>query len=508
MTRASEIITQSYLNGAAGLGQLPAPFENRFDEVNAQLADIVINGNNFSRLAPEVDDTGKLQRAIDFTGSQGLTLKIPAGTYTYSNRLNITYDGLKIIGEIGKTILKYTGSDSRSISFDKGGIIGTTTYGESFSRLLIYGIIFEAGFEQPFDGFGRPTSWYPATCLYLNGARNLSEIIGCEFIGYQRAIHSVFNWLCNYRRNWFRNCKEGMFLEDQCNNVSIADNIFRRCGDIADLSGYACKVKGSYSIVSINNDIEVCNSSGFIYENTHAFVHIGGDIENNDRSARKITVVGRTAADLNDREMWSYGGSISGVRFRNTLGIEFLNGSRDVNVTGCTFSESGTKNNAFTIRESGASVENIEIGVNDYYGDNSTYSHAVPLAMLATDEKSKLINRYFSLESPDIDVTNANGVPIGYFPNKVKINRIQIVVYQSTASGSGNLDIGVGANIGAIVDTTAFTGGDSVYSSPYGIYEVPVYTSVQNSGVVRARFKNNTMANGKIRVRIYYEVTG
>src|SRR5690606_24154534 len=103
--------------------------------------------------------------------------------------------------------------------------------------------------------------------------RNFSVIENCTFTRFNLGIHAVYNWMCNYKNNLFQSNKEGLFLEDECNNVTISDNIFRRCGNIADLSGYACKVKGSYSVVSINNDIEASNCQGFIYENTHAFTH-------------------------------------------------------------------------------------------------------------------------------------------------------------------------------------------------------------------------------------------
>lgn len=88
MTRASEIITQSYLNGAAGLGQLPAPFENRFDEVNAQLADIAINVKMFGAVGDGVtDDTNAIQAAIDYAAALGGGVLVPQAVYKVTSLL-------------------------------------------------------------------------------------------------------------------------------------------------------------------------------------------------------------------------------------------------------------------------------------------------------------------------------------------------------------------------------------------------------------------------------------
>lgn len=475
--------------------------QERLNNSDTRLADIAINIANFPIQSPETDDTARLQRAIDYAGANGLKLLIPKGTYYFSSTLNITYENLKIIGERGKTILKYKGT-GRALSFDQGGVIGTTTYGTSLTGFELIDLTISADFTQTFDVNSNPTSWYPATALYLNGARNFSVVENCKFEGFERAVHAVFNWMCNYKNNWFLANKEGLFLEDECNNVTISDNIFRRCGNVTDFSGYACKVKGSYAIVSLNNDVEQSNCVGFIYENSHAFTHIGGDIENNDKSTRKIQVKGREGATLTDREKWSYGGEIIGVRFRNTLGIEFLDGSRNIRVGGCTFSDTGTKNGLYAIRigSSATLIENISIGQNDFYGDNLTYLHGIPFSMIASSDRKKLM-----LESPDLDVTNVNALPIGFFEKSVKITKLQLVVYQTASTGTCTVDIGVGDNIASIKLDAPFTGGGAVTSAPYGVYDVTGYTADQVSGVVRARVQDNTMASGKIRVRIFYE---
>jgi hypothetical protein len=105
MPRASELITQSYLNGGAGWGQLPAPFENRFTDMwidvkfpPAPLRPMLCDGS---------DETAKLQAIADFTTSSiRKTLYFPAGTYriTHLDLLTKLYSNLRLIGAKGAII--------------------------------------------------------------------------------------------------------------------------------------------------------------------------------------------------------------------------------------------------------------------------------------------------------------------------------------------------------------------------------------------------------------------
>ncbi len=82
--RASEVITQSYLNGAANMGQLPVPFENRFAQVNEQLADMVINvlyppGPLVAAVGDGVtDDTAALLAVKSYILANGGIFYVPA----------------------------------------------------------------------------------------------------------------------------------------------------------------------------------------------------------------------------------------------------------------------------------------------------------------------------------------------------------------------------------------------------------------------------------------------
>jgi hypothetical protein len=109
--RASEVITQSYLNGSAGLGKLPGPFENRFEAIEKQLSDVV-HLTSFKRLSGETDDTGRLQRAIDsFTGNMAGTIII-ADTIRISSQVTCHKTGLRLQGvsnKKSKIISTYSG---------------------------------------------------------------------------------------------------------------------------------------------------------------------------------------------------------------------------------------------------------------------------------------------------------------------------------------------------------------------------------------------------------------
>ena len=377
-------IEKQYLNG-------------RFNKWESYINNISISVKMFDVKGDGVtDDTINLQNAIDYVGSRGGKLLFPNGTYLYTNKLNITYANLHIIGESNNVILKYSGDSNigYTIAFDKGGIIGTTIYGDSLIGFKLKNISFEANFEQTFDTFGRPTSWFECCCLYLNGARNYSAISECKFKGYARAIHSVFNWMCHYRLNWIIYCREGFLLEEECNNIEISNNIFRNLGKQSDMSGFACKIIGSYSILSLNNDMENLTCAGFIYEACHGFTHISGDVENNDMSQRKIIIRGRSGLDhltSNRRIDWSYGGKIIGVRFLDSLGILLSNGTRSINISACTFASSTEdKANKYTIYNTISTiVEDIDIGINDYYGNNGSYSHAITSTMLYVSDHEK-----------------------------------------------------------------------------------------------------------------------
>lgn len=92
MPRVSELITQSYLNGDAGLGQLPAPFENRFDEVNAQLADIAINigslGARDAATDPAFDNKAIFDQAFALLPNGG-TVILPTGKVFVTDTIQI-----------------------------------------------------------------------------------------------------------------------------------------------------------------------------------------------------------------------------------------------------------------------------------------------------------------------------------------------------------------------------------------------------------------------------------
>lgn len=141
MPRVSELITQSYLNGDAGLGQLPAPFENRFDEVNAQLADTTLDlyarGINV-RMPPSPlpaasgDGTTNDSSALSANFDVGGGFVIPSGTYLIGSNLTIPRTVILIFAKGAKfkvpagvtlTIEALIQAGNQEIFEDAGGII-------------------------------------------------------------------------------------------------------------------------------------------------------------------------------------------------------------------------------------------------------------------------------------------------------------------------------------------------------------------------------------------------
>jgi hypothetical protein len=93
----------------------------RLDVVEEQLADIGYNISNFPRLAPEVDDTGRIQRLFDAAGEKGTVILEKGNIYNISGK--VAAKSLYIVGNGAKIQSSHVGN---AMEF-KGVLKGTKT---------------------------------------------------------------------------------------------------------------------------------------------------------------------------------------------------------------------------------------------------------------------------------------------------------------------------------------------------------------------------------------------
>lgn len=83
----------------------PLYLEPRVNEIDVQLADIVINIENYPIQTPEVDDSGRLQRAIDSLNGKPGTIFLPKPLYTVNSQVNLNQDYINIRGNGFNTVI-------------------------------------------------------------------------------------------------------------------------------------------------------------------------------------------------------------------------------------------------------------------------------------------------------------------------------------------------------------------------------------------------------------------
>ena len=394
----------------------------------------------------------------------------------------------------------------------------SVVYGSSLQDIKLKGFTIAYDRSQSFDGFSRPLDWAECVGLYLNAFRNSCEAKDIRPEGFRYGHVGKANYLGSFTDIKTHTCWAGhtMFLE--CNNILFDKNSVNRAGSI-DNKGWSLYYTTAYSSMNKAFDAENSSGLGIIYENLRGCSHNVGDIESNSNGTWQIKVQGLPGIDYADPEKfgWIRGFTINGARFREDLGIEFRDGVTGVGVTGCHWDATVAKGDTFIARlQSGAThVENIYFdNTNSYYGDNDTYQPSIPLFARTDEWLNSQRLKYSCLLSQSLDITNANGYPVGNLPVGATVTQIDVMADNSnppSSAGSFQLDLGVDASIASIINNdviTIPTGGSSdVLNSPYGLYKSVTagLGVIASGGVLRARIDTNTAGSGRVFIRVWYK---
>lgn len=426
------------------------------------------------------------------------------------------WDDLQVQTTFGAFVTGEAVTGSKSSA--SGTVLGVSTldFGASVQSVNIRGFNLVADFTRTTDQFNNPTNWFQACGIYINGARNHSKIGDLVVDGFEFGLYSRMNWMCEYTDTILTvNCKNGIIFDYETNNIKLGVLSVRRGGNAADVNeGVGVQFIGSYSFIASNPiDVEASYCRGIVVEGCHGVGLYGGDIENNDKSVRKIIIKGYEGADFaNDSKAWSRGINLFGMRVHNCLGIQLENGAKQVTIGGNAFSwtTTGTPTGSFavTVASGHTHIKDIcYLETNDIFGQNETLLPNIPFSMQSTTMLAKELNKYHSIEA-EISTTDVNRIiPIGRFPTNVRVNRVELI-QGSDLTGTGIVDIGAGGTILALVNGFNFT-PVAVSSTPFGYQNVPMVSATIDRGVSVAHVRirsGSTLTDGKLKVKIYYSL--
>jgi hypothetical protein len=133
--------------------------------------ELLVNAKRYAKGDGITDDTVKMQEAIDAVPNGG-TLFIPAGTYLISADLNVVKP-IKIVGEIGKTILKIKNATR----------IRRIIYANACTSLTVIGVTFDTNMQNttPYIQADYASGSYNEA-LYCYNVYDTIEIANCRFI--------------------------------------------------------------------------------------------------------------------------------------------------------------------------------------------------------------------------------------------------------------------------------------------------------------------------------------
>lgn len=388
--------------------------------------------------------------------------------------------------------------------------------GTSLVDIKIKGFRLLADINQNYDAYSRPRAWNQSVGIYINGARNHSQIGDIHIEGFEFGLYSKYNWMCEYTDTIYAiSCKRSITFDTETNNIKLGMMSVRRSGNINDLTdGHSVSFIASYSINTTQPiDIETSNSDGIVIEGCRGMNLLGGDIEGNDSSRYKVIVKGLDGADYaNNKIAWSRAITISGFRFSKSLGILFRDGCRKITVGGNEFAYrddvSQSVNSAIHRDSSAEFIKDICIlNTNDFFGDSSLQTQ-LPSSMLIPASEYEVRNRPESIAETTIDTTDVNRlIPIDYLSSNVIVERVEFI-QQNNLSGTAIIDVGNNKVPDSIVSSYTFNPVDTT-SYVLGYQQATKVASSVNvsKGAIHIRIRSgSTLSAGKIKVKVVYRL--
>jgi hypothetical protein len=175
-------------HNSAAKAKVFVDIDERFEELETEtithMADTVLNLNDFPIIVPEVDSSGRLQRAIAAARTEGKRIFVPPEIYSYSTTLDM-FNHVSFVGQSRiDSILNYTGVGDAFNFIDTVNNelteYGYGCYYNTFENLTLYG-----------DGINNGS-----TCI--KGELRYSSFINVTIRNFETLIEVNNNWTNNY----------------------------------------------------------------------------------------------------------------------------------------------------------------------------------------------------------------------------------------------------------------------------------------------------------------------
>ena len=189
------------------------------------VTDSIVLLESFPIIIPEVDDTNRIQRAIDYAQENSGILTVQSGKkYNFSNTLKIS-KSIRIIGQKGRamyksTMFKYTGTGVAVEIFNGNLTNATTLWGVTLENISIYK---DFTGDYGTEGIGircHQISECKFDSVQITGFKANLELTGSNIVTFS---HCVFNH-CEYSLTISNRSFYDTFVSTQANNhIIISD---------------------------------------------------------------------------------------------------------------------------------------------------------------------------------------------------------------------------------------------------------------------------------------------